>query len=97
MKPVGLSAEARARVVALGREERASWGERALAGFMGVSVAAGVFVAVGLTGEFWPSRGAATGGAVVAERRVEEREMFERRLVRGESWDWRTEVPYGDR
>jgi hypothetical protein len=96
MAPAGLSAEARARVVAMA--ERAGWAERALAGFMGVSVAAGVFVAAGLVGELWRPQTGAPGGGAVAERRVEMREMFERRLVRGE-WpgDWRMEVPYGDR
>lgn len=100
MRPAELSAEARARVVAVGREgrdERASWGERMLAGFMGMSVAAGVFVAVGVAGELWGTGRAAEGaGGVVAVQRGEEREWreaFERRLARG---DWRMEEHYGD-
>jgi hypothetical protein len=96
LAPGGLSGAARERVLALGREQRVGWRERALAGLMGLSVAAGVAVVVALVSDFWPREVATPAGGAVAER-TEEREMralFERRLARGE---WQMEVTYGDR
>ncbi len=109
LRPQALAETLRGRLEGIGGEQL-TWRERGWAGLMGMSVAAGVYVAIGLAGAFW---GAATGslpgagGAVIAGTRqgegVEMPAGVEPRLVRMEGrgeWrsDWRMmEVPDGNR